>query len=70
MVTFLKTIVNRMPDIRGQWLSGNGTRLYSALLPTPRDTRRGQSERTTSTSPFVALDGRSIDHEEERVVRL
>jgi hypothetical protein len=31
---------------------------------------RPESERTTSTSPFIGLDGRSIDHEEERLVRL
>ncbi len=70
MVTFFKTIVRRKPNISGQWLGDHGSRLYSALLPMLRDTRLGQSERTTSTSPFVALDGRSIDHEEERVVRL
>lgn len=70
MVTFLKTIVRRTPDVLGQWLGDNSSRLYGILLPMLRDTRLEQSERTTSTSPFVSLDGRSIDHEEERIVRL
>lgn len=70
MVISLKTIVRPIPHILGQWLDDKSTRLYSVLLPMLRDTRLGQSERTTSTSPFVALDGRSIDHEEERIVRL
>jgi hypothetical protein len=69
-VAFLKTIARRTPSIVGQWLGDNSARLYSILLPMLRDTRLDQSERTTSTSPFVALDGRLIDHEEERIVRL
>jgi hypothetical protein len=70
MVIFLKTIVRRTLNILGQRLGDNSSRLYSILLPMLRDTRLEQSERTTSTSPFVSLDGRSIDHEEERLVRL
>ncbi len=70
MVTFLKTIAHRIPNIPDQWLGDHGARLYGALLPMLRDTRLEQSERTISTSPFIALDGRSIDHEEERLVRL
>jgi hypothetical protein len=70
MVTFFKTIVRRTPNILSQWLGDNSSRLYGILLPMLRDTRLEQSERTTSTSPFVSLDGRSIDHEEERIVRL
>jgi hypothetical protein len=70
MVTFLKTIVRRTPNILGQWVGDNSSRFYGILLPMLRDTRSERSERTTSTSPFVSLDGRLIDHEEERIVRL
>jgi hypothetical protein len=70
MAAFFKKIVRRTPNFLGQWVGDNSSRLYGILLPMLRDTRSEQSERTTSTSPFVSLDGRLIDHEEERIVRL
>jgi hypothetical protein len=70
MVTFVKALNLRILDTAGRWFGDTSSRLYGVLLPMLYGTRADQSERTTSTSPFVGLDGRSIDHEEERLVRL
>ena len=64
----LKASIHRILEIAGAWSGSNGARLYGLLLPAQDGARSGQTERTTLTSPFIALDGRSIAHEEERLV--
>ncbi len=69
MVTFLKAFHLRIFNTAGARFGDTSSRLYGVLLPMLDSMRADQPERTTSTSPFVGLDGRLIDHEEERLIR-
>jgi hypothetical protein len=70
MVTFFKAFDPRIFDVAGKWFSDRSSRLYGILVPMLYGTRPEDTERTISASPFIGLDGRYIDHEEERLVRL